>query len=104
MKLVKGSLVRANANLNIRETAGASAKWLGSIQKNAIACALASPVSGWVKVQVNGYARDSEPRVVYSDPSELSSIDAKRSVDTWHDVTIEGHVSTQYLTVEDGPA
>ena len=103
MKLVKGSLVRANANLNIRETASASAKWLGSIQKGAVACALASPISGWVKVEVNGYARDSEPRVVYSDPSELSSIDAKRSVDTWQAVSIEGHVSTQYLAVVDGP-
>lgn len=103
MKLVKGSLVRANANLNIRETASASSKWLGSIQKGAVACALASPVSGWVKVRVNGYAMDSEPRAVYSDPSELSSIDVKRSVDTWHEVTIEGHVSTQYLTVEDRP-
>ena len=104
MKLVKGSLVRANANLNIRETASANAKWLGSIQKGAVAFALANPLKGWVKVQVNGHARDSEPRVVYSEPSELSSIDAKRSVDTWRDVTIEGYVSTQYLTVEDGPA
>ena len=104
MQLVIGSLVRASANLNIREQPNAKARWLGAMQKDVIARVLTAPANKWVKVRVDGYSRASEPNVVYSEANEKSSIDAKRSVDTWQGTSVEGYVSTLYLKVEDGPA
>jgi hypothetical protein len=103
MKMVKDGVVRATANLNLRSGPGASHPRLATIQRDVLAQVLADPAGGWVKVQVDGWARASKPNVVHCEPDERASVEATRAADDWQAVSLVGFVSTGYLVVVDGP-
>ena len=103
MRIEKGSALRATGNVKVRSGAGTQYDIVAVLQKDALATALARPSGQWVKCEVIGWALSSAPGTVYSEPDIRSSVDAKRDVGEWKQVTLTGYIHTAYLAVIDGP-
>lgn len=103
MRIEKGSVLRATHNVKVRTGAGSQYDIVAVLQKDALATALARPSGSWVKGKVEGWALSSAPGTVYSEPDTRSSVDAKRGVGEWQEVTLTGYIHTAYLAVVDGP-
>lgn len=104
MKLVKGGLARiVNTNLSLRSGPGTGYKRLAILQRDVLVRFLENPANGWVKVEVNGWAKANDPSKVYSEPDDRSSVEATRGPVEWQVVVLTGYVSAAYLEVVDGP-
>lgn len=96
-------MLRATANVKVRAGAGMQHAIVAVLQKDALALALARQSGEWVKCEVRGWASSKAPGTVYSEPDTRSSVDAKRGVGEWQEVTLTGYIHAAYLAVIDGP-
>lgn len=101
--LVAGALLRATANVNLRNGTAVAAKRLATVQADVLMRALGPVVNGWVEVEVEAYRHSDYPDRLFSEPDQRSSVEARRGAVAWEPETLRGYVSAQFVVVVDGP-
>ena len=105
MKIVNGSQVRVNVNLNMRRKPNVKEPRIVTVQAGVLVTALASPANGWLQCVVRGWEDDDHPGLLFSEPDTAASVQARRV--GWRQVEYVGYISLgnkAWYTVEDGPA
>ena len=114
MVIAAGGQVRTTSGLKVRSAPDPStpANVLAIAVMDAILHPVASPVSGWVQVELRGWAR-ADGRQLYIEPDERSGVKATvaqpgkletvSEAEGWRFVRLAGFVSTRYVSVIDGP-
>jgi hypothetical protein len=101
--IVAGALLRATANVNLRNGSSVANKRLATVQAGVLMRALGPVVTGWVEVAVEAYRHSDYPDHLFSEPDQRSSVEARRGATDWEPETLRGYVSSQFVVVVDGP-
>ena len=107
MKIINGSPVRVNVNLQLRRKPSVTADNIVTVQAGVLVTALSQPANGWLWAHVRGWEHEDYKGYVFSEAHANSSIQARRGGGLgWQQVTHTGYLSMakpNWLTVEDGP-
>lgn len=103
MTIVAGALLRATANVNLRDGPAVTALRQATVQAGVLMRALGPAVNGWVEVAVEAHRHSDFPDRLFSEPDKRSSVEARRDASAWQTETLCGFVSVRFVMVIDGP-
>ena len=111
MKVATGGLVRTTSGLNFRAGRGTGHKLLAVLNLDALLHPLEDGTGSWLHARLYGW-RHKDGADLYTDPDERAAKKARLTGGVpgvvskdgeWNFVVLDGYVSSDYVTVVDGP-